>query len=289
MHRDLGDGLVLGSLTADERRELRRWAVEEGWNPGRHDIDIAAATDPEAFVALRHAGEFVGGGTIYSHGGAFGFMGLFIVRPDHRGRGWGGRLWHARRDMLLDRLRPGAAIGMDGVITMAPFYGRGGFVEAYRDIRFDGIAHGDPDADIVEVGPSDDALRSAVLALDAFEVDRRVFLTAWIEPIDVHTVAAIDDGRVTGFGVLRPCATGFRFGPVIADTQAVARRIVSDLMHRVEGAPVQLDVPACNPHALALAAEWQMTSAFECARMYHGRRPEVDMARVFGVASFEFG
>lgn len=226
----------------------------------------------------------MGGGTIFSYDGAFGFMGLFILRAECRGRGWGGRLWRARRDLLLRRLAPGAAIGMDGVVTMVPFYARGGFVESHRDVRFTGLAEGADEPGVVEVASIDD-----LIVLDEFETDRRRFLRAWTAPDDVRTVAAIDDGRAVGVGVLRPCERGHRFGPIIADSPGVARRMVSALMWRVEGAQVQLDVPACNDAALSLAAEWNMTSDFECARMYLGPQPVLDMSRVFGVTSFEFG
>ena len=53
-----------------------------------------------------------------------------------RGRGLGTRLWLARRDLLRARLAPDAAIGMDGVEAMVPFYARGGFVFSHQNRRF---------------------------------------------------------------------------------------------------------------------------------------------------------
>jgi GNAT superfamily N-acetyltransferase len=79
------------------------------------------------------------GGAIISYGGAFGFTGFFIVTPACRGRGIGRKLWYLRRDTLLKRLHPGAAIGMDGVVAMQPFYNRGGFALSFRDLRYEGF------------------------------------------------------------------------------------------------------------------------------------------------------
>jgi len=31
----------------------------------------------------------IGGGSIVSYNGHFGFMGFFIIQPKYRGRGWG--------------------------------------------------------------------------------------------------------------------------------------------------------------------------------------------------------
>jgi hypothetical protein len=40
------------------------------------------------------------------YAGRFGFMGVFIVRPEHRRQGLGRQRWHARRDRVIARLRP---------------------------------------------------------------------------------------------------------------------------------------------------------------------------------------
>src|SRR3954447_21655504 len=85
-------GLSLGAMRRDEADILVGWAADEGWNPGKADIGIAWATDPEAFIALRRGSELAGGGTIFSYDGRFGFMGLFIVRRELRGAGLGAQL-----------------------------------------------------------------------------------------------------------------------------------------------------------------------------------------------------
>src|SRR5262249_58188384 len=111
------------------------WAAAEGWTPGLHDAEIFWATDPEGFVAAEVDGQLVGGGSIVSYDGRFGFMGFFIVAPAHRGQGLGRRLWIHRRDALLARLEPGASIGMGGVLEMEPFYARGGLPPAAAGVR----------------------------------------------------------------------------------------------------------------------------------------------------------
>jgi GNAT superfamily N-acetyltransferase len=141
--------ISIDQMTREEVSTLEQWACTEGWNPGRADIGIAWQFDPQAFIAMRREGELIAGGTVMSYGGQFGFMGLFIVRSDVRGEGLGARLWHHRRDRLLARLKPGATIGMDGVFNMVPFYTRGGFRLAWRDLRFEGVAHGQPDPHII--------------------------------------------------------------------------------------------------------------------------------------------
>lgn len=284
----LPPGHEFGTMTTAEVAQLVEWAAAESWNPGRHDVAVAHAVDPQAFIALRHDGEMIGGGSVFSYDGAFGFMGLFIMRSDRRGHGLGATLWHHRLARMRARLRPDAAVGMDGVFRMAPFYGRGGFVLAYRDLRFDGVALEGTDEGLLSV---------PAVGFDLFDgYDRRhvaaprtEFLRRWIAPDDVHTAVIVEADAVVGMAVLRPCRDGYRFGPVHADRPDVAERLIRGLMSRVPGAPVQIDVPEPNEAGLDIVARLGMTESFGCARMYHGPDPQLPVPRIYGVTSYEFG
>ena len=134
MHRP---ELVIRQMRRDELDVLVEWAAEEGWNPGLSDAELFWATEPEAFIAAELAGELIGGGSIVSYGGHYGYMGFFIIHPDYRGRGLGNKLWHERLRRLLARLDEPAVIGMDGVFDLQAYYARGGFEFAGRDLRFE--------------------------------------------------------------------------------------------------------------------------------------------------------
>src|SRR5690606_38341349 len=147
-------------------------------------------------------------GSIVSYDGAFGFMGFFIVRPDLRGRGIGRDFWTWRRDTLRARLRPGAAIGMDGVFTMQPFYARGGFAFTHRNLRMAGLGNaGAVDGSLRELSslPFD-----AVAACDRrhFGFDRPAFLRRWIALAGGLALGAWEGAALHGMGVIRPCREG---------------------------------------------------------------------------------
>lgn len=280
--------LQLRPLTRPELDVLVDWAAAEGWNPGLDDAEVFWSTDPDAFVGIDVDGELAGGGAIVSYDGSYGFMGLFIVREDLRHQGLGRELWHLRRDRLRARLQPGAAIEMDGVFAMQPFYAAGGFVLQHRDLRFEGVAASVGAPDVVELA---DVPFDEVDAYDRRHVaaPRRSFLQAWIDRPGGHAVGVVDDGTLRGFGVARPCRVGYKIGPLFADDATVAERLWAGLTGRVTGAPVFLDVPERNEAAMALARRHDLHEVFGCARMTLGPPPVLPWDEVFGVTTFELG
>ena len=96
-------------------------------------------------------------------------------------------------------------------------------------------------------------------------------------------------GSLRGYGFLRPCLNGYKFGPVFANDASTARALLRDLMARVPGQTVALDVPETNVAAMGIARELGWTNPFNCAKMFLGTPPADATSRVFGVTSFEFG
>lgn len=276
-------------MRRDELDVLVDWAAREGWNPGLHDADVFWATDPEGFVAAEVDGVLVGGGAIVAYGDRFGFMGFFIVAPAWRGRGLGARLWEHRRRTLRGRLRPGAAIGMDGVPAMQAFYTRGGFVSAGRDVRFEGEGvAGDVPVALVDAR---EVPLDVLAAYDAahFPAPRPAFLARWIAQPGARALAVPGGDGLRGYGVVRPCRRGVKIGPLFAADAGVAEDLLRGLAAHAPGAPLALDVPEANAPAVDLARRWGMREVFACARMYLGPAPTLPLAEVFGVTTFELG
>ena len=265
------------------------WAAAEGWNPGLDDADTFWATDPEGFVCAERSGEIIATGSIVSYGGEFGFMGFFIVDPELRGHGIGREFWHWRRDLLVDRLKPNTAIGMDGVLDLQPFYTSGGFAFSHRSIRMAGTGRASESSlDLVELSslPFD-----TVVAYDKrhFGFDRQEFLQRWISPRSGLGLAVLDGNEIAAMGVARPCRTGFKIGPLFADSAELADSLFAALSSFAAGEPIFLDTPENNNDALALATKHGLTDVFGCARMYHGRAPALPWPNIYGVTSFELG
>jgi len=97
------------------------------------------------------------------------------------------------------------------------------------------------------------------------------------------------DRTLAGYGYIRRCRTGFKIGPLFADSPDLADALLTALCEDTAGEPVFLDIPEPNASALALAQRHRMEQMFETARMYTKGEPGLPLDRVFGVTTFELG
>ena len=283
------DDMHIRGMTRDELDVLVEWAAREGWNPGLDDAEVFWNADPDGFVAAEINRELVGGGSIVAYGKRYGFMGLFIMRPDCRGHGLGDRLWNERKRRLSARLDAGASIAMDGVFNMQEYYARGGFRFVCRDLRFEGRGmESRPSHDVVEVS-SLPFERIDAYDRQHFPAPRSGFLRNWVQRRGGHAFAVVKGDAIRGYGVMRPCRTGHKIGPLFAANGSVAEQLLVALGSRVSGEPIFLDVPEINRDALALVARHNMKEVFGCARMVLGPVPKLPDAEIFGVTTFELG
>ena len=280
------DRFTIRTMTRKEVEIAVEWAAQEGWNPGLHDAACYFTADPAGFFIGLLGDEAVATLSAVRYGESFGFMGFYIVKPEHRGRGYGIRIGNAGLDHLQGR-----SIGLDGVVAQQENYKKSGFEPAYRNIRYEGVGGGElPEpSEIVELS----ALPfQAVRAYDKpfFPADRSRFLRAWVNQPDARALGIVRKGELAGYGVLRPCRRGCKIGPLFADGPEPAESLFLALKSKVDPAePVFLDTPEVNRAAVALAERHRMKVVFETARMYRGEAPRMPLDRIFGVTSFEVG
>ena len=200
---------------------------------------------------------------------SFAFLGFYIVRKDLRGQGHGLRIWNAAVAHAGTRV-----IGLDGVVAQQENYKKSGFNLAYANIRYGGIpaALDAPRAGVVALS---EVPLAAVEADDAtvFPAARSAFLRAWIGAPGHVGRALVRDGRLAAWGVIRPCRTGRKIGPLVADDRAAAEAVLAALLADAGGGEIFLDVPSVNRDAVALAQALGLSPVFETARMYTGPIP----------------
>ncbi|PWC56146.1 GNAT family N-acetyltransferase [Azospirillum sp. TSO22-1] len=270
--------------TADEVALIVDWAAAEGWNPGTGDAACFRTQDPAGFFVGIEDGAPVSAVSVVNYGDALAFLGLYIVRPDRRGRGWGMATWRA--GLAHAGARP---VGLDGVVAQQDNYRKSGFVLAHRNIRYGGtVAPGRHDPAVVPVA---EVPFADLAAYDSrcFPAERPAFLRAWTTAPGHHALALLRGGRLAGYGVARPCREGHKIGPLFADDRPAAETLFDALTAAAGGGPVFLDVPEPNAAAVDLARSRALAPVFETARMYTAPVRPVADGRVFGITTFELG
>ena len=312
MERDEKTGLEISRAGRDDWSIFESWAAGEGWNPGPADGACFLAQDPDGFFVGRIDGRPVSAVSVVNYGETFSFLGFYLVHPDFRGQGHGFATWQAGLEHAGDRV-----IGLDGVLEQQDNYRRSGFQLAHRNIRYVGPAAavdlppgagtggetgngaGAGSAMGPAVVPAAQVDRSAIEAYDAgrFPAERPVFLDRWLSAPGHIAYAAVADGELVGYGVIRPAPAFAKIGPLFADTPEIAETLFRTLVAALAAASgpeaaaleIALDVPETNPAAVALAERYGMKPSFETARMYTGPVRGIEMASVYGITSFELG
>lgn len=277
--------LYVTAMTLADLVVVLDWARQEGWNPGVGDAEAFYRADPEGFLIGRIDGEPAAAISAVRYGPHYGFLGLYICRPEFRGRGYGMTMWQEAMKTLGDRV-----VGLDGVPAQIANYGKSGFALAYNNARFAGPLRLDAPAD-PRLRTVDDGLADGVVAFDAgFVPERRDrFIRGWVSSSDRTAIALVEDGAVTGYGVIREASEGQRIGPLFASSETDADILFRALCADRAGETVFIDMPLPNRGAMALAERYGMVPGFETSRMYRGPAPELPVDRIFGVTTLELG
>lgn len=258
-------------------------AKEEGWNPGLHDAAPLFSIDPHGFFIGELDGKKIGCVSAVAYNDTFGFLGFYIVIPEHRGKGFGIQLWNHAMRYMGDR-----CVGLDGVVAQQENYKKSLFNLYYKHIRFEGRGKQGIHDSLVSL----DRIPFDVLsAYDSsiFGLNRDVFLKQWIAMPESVALTKTRGNKIEGYGMIRRCSNGFKIGPLFANDLSIAKEIYEGLCGKAGDAPVFLDVPASNLPAMTLAADAQLKKVFETARMYNKQPPNQRVDHVFGVTTFEVG
>ena len=280
----MSDNVTIGRMTVEELETVLDWAAAEGWNPGLTDADAFHAADPDGFFLARIDRSPVAAISVVNHDSGNAFLGLYICRPEWRGKGIGLAMWSEALKHAAGR-----SVGLDGVPDQQDNYRRSGFVKygsSMRHVgRWPGRAHPD-------IRPADAGDLAALIALDtrANGFARPRFLSAWLSDGWPHRASRVlvREGTILGSSTWRACREGTKIGPVIApDTRTTLDLIADVAALRPEG-PLIIDLPEGNR---ALRAELQAAGfdvPFVTARMYRGTAPSQGSS-LQAIATMELG
>jgi len=265
------------TATSDDLRLVLAWAAEEGWNPGLEDADAFFAADPQGFFVATDNGEPVAAISVVNHTDQFAFLGLYLARPSHRGRGIGYALWNHAIAHAGDR-----TIGLDGVPDQQDNYVASGFRPAGGTTRFSGQltartstqSNGSVDIDslIVAEGAASGCRKGA-------------YLSAWFQDTPTRKTLTLGSGRA--FCTVRKCGNGAKVGPLLAPDRATAEELLYQAAAWGE-AEIIVDVPQAATGLRALCVDLGLVPSFETARMYRGPY-SAQTPSYFAVTTLELG
>lgn len=263
-----------------------QWAKEEGWNPGLQDASAFFAQDPHGFFMGKLENQIIGCCSAVIYDDHFAFFGFYIVKKEFRHQGFGIQMTHRRLQYVGNR-----NIGLDGVITMCGKYENIGFRPAHMNIRFEkhGSLKGSLEPNVVFITGD---LIPLVEKFDQsyFPAPRSRFLYYWLNQSgDNIALAYVKEGNIQGYGVIRRCYSGFKIGPLFAESSVIAEKIFRSLIIQSKGTLFFLDVPEPNGEGLKLVERYQMQESFRTLRMYTKKAPEINLDHVYGITTFELG
>ncbi len=266
-----------------EVRLMLDWAAAEGWNPGHDDAAAFHAADPGGFFVAEWQGALAAAISVVNHSDDLAFLGLYLCRPELRGRGIGYALWSHALDHAGARV-----VGLDGVPAQQANYAKSGFRRSGQTHRLTGTLPAASPALPLARPPDAEAL----CALDraACGYDRRRFLTAWTRPEPRRKTVLLRSGaEISGFATARLCRDGCKIGPVVAPSAEAALQLATQAAAALGARAVSVDVPRLDRGFGKRLQALGFVESFTTARMYRGSAAPVTGPELQAIATMELG
>ena len=276
--------MTIRNMCLDDLRLVLNWAAAEGWNPGLNNAEAFYAADPDGFFLNEVDGTPAAAISVVNHNDQFAFSGLYICRPEFRGRGYGMEVWKAGMGHAGVR-----CVGLDGVPDQQTNYVRSGFARHGQTVRYKGSLNVAAAAQGFVADASD--LETIIMAdNEATGYSRYNFAKKWFEATKTRqTILLPTDLSDIAFATFRQCEDGVKVGPFQANTIAQAEALLASCPKEMAVGPIFLDVPDTSQDLAAFLVRRGFLPAFETARMYSSAPPRGAPPDFYSVASLEVG
>ena len=288
------------SINLEDIYHVTEWAREEGFAPGIGDVNIYRNTDRQGLWIATLVGKPIGCIAGVRYNNDYGFLGLYIVKKEFRGNGYGIQLWKH----VINKLEDLKCIGLEAAPNRVEDYSRWGFRFSSTTTRWFFNSTEESNLITAESVPTiqgtkllegSQISKEIIQSYDATREDtpRPHFLSDWLFN-DNGTVLTLvnSEGYCLGFGRIRPCllqsGTGHRIGPLLADNPIIAINLLQNLLQRYSGT-VLIDSPGLNREASNVFETIGFKKISKTARMYKGSQPSISLDQVYGLACLELG
>ena len=278
--------------------------IKEQWRPGLLDAECYLAGDPTGTFVGELNGKPIGCIMLTKYGEEFGYLGVFIVNEEYRGKGYGIKIFNA----ALASVKPSRNIALAAAPHLVSIYERSGFREHSNIVSFDfhlsnglyftengklNLKTANSTVDIKCIKEVDE---NALFAYDScvFGFPRHAFLSKWFRAQGSHARVAIDEeGAVVGYVVARATFVkeyGYKIGPLFADSESIAEKLLKSLFEEL----LKQDVPVVRLDGI-------QQNVTELAEKLHGKcsdnqvymakrgLPDACFDKWFGITSLDIG
>ncbi len=279
------------TMTKQDLECVMGWASKEGWNPGLFEVEALYAADSKGFNILEIDDRPVASLASIRYSSQFAFLGLYIVQPQYRKQGYGKLLW----DIVMGNLHSCSTIGLNGVKEQVEQYEREGFKPVSTNTRWRGNLLGvtkssTPHPIPITIQKPEFLAPLINYSARLFPAPRAPFLAQWLTMPQSHVLAAIENGEISGYGVISKTADGYKIAPLLANKQAIAEQLYLALCRCVGNqGSIYIDTPNNNPDAVNLMQHFGLERTFDTYRMYKGQIQPIDDSKWFGLNSLEIG
>jgi hypothetical protein len=224
--------------------------------------------------------------------GRLGWIGLLIVKAEHRRKGVGTLLTKNAMDYLLSC---GAkTIKLEAVPERANLYRKLGFSEEYDSLRFLGTSKQSTVTNNSNVKLVKREIIKRIAEFDAeyFGADRIKVLTALYFDNPRLCFISCTGCKINGYIMCRKTEDGYRVGPWVCNPEnsETARGLLMKCMETIEErVKVYVGVPAVNKVAVEIMGEFGFVQYSKSIRMFFGNKLTERMSGIFAIGGPEKG
>lgn len=281
-------GVVLRPMTRDEVLAIQPANYQaQSWSYGANDFDCVNRFDPTAFFCCVDKGVITATTCLVKWDDTFAFAGSVLVREEYRGKGYGGKLIYHMRDLNVHR-----NVGADAMNAEWPIYSANGFMKAYDHHAVRGVAkHVDHPlhkhvSDLSSVSVED------IAAYDAqyFPVPRPRFVDIWLKQNESIVRGYVAEGKLLGYGLLRPGWPVAQIGPLYAESAEIACAVLTSLTNTLQvGEKYELASHTPNPNMAQLSTAFGFEQCYLHTRLYNKKVYQLRDACVYACLSTDIG
>lgn len=259
------------------------------WNQTEREWELFLRLSPEGCRVAVMDERVIGTVATASYEDRFAWIGMVLVDPAERGQGIGSRLMAEALDVLKDM----PSIRLDATPAGHAVYQKLGFVDEYRLSRMEAVVSGagltlrsNPARPMTKA----DLASVSIFDRQVFGADRRLTLEWMFDGAPEYAWVIEERGQIVGYAFGR---RGFNFehlGPVVAEDQQTARRLVSACLNRQAGKPFIIDASHCETGWLSWLESIGFREQRPFIRMFYRDNPYPGLPpKQFGILGPEFG